>query len=76
MQKNSFTVAITVFASAKKEKLLQVSENVFEVYVKEPPQKNLANKRVLAILKDFFNAERVQILTGHKSPKKKVQIIK
>ena len=67
-------VSVFVFAAAKKEKLRDLGNNKFEIFVKEPARKNMANRRVLQLLKEHFGAQEAQILTGHKSPKKKIQL--
>ncbi len=67
-------ISAWVFASSKREKLIQLQEDKYEVYVKEPAQNNLANKRVIKIFSELFETKNIKILTGHKSPKKKLQI--
>ena len=67
-------VSAQVFAGAKKEKVIKISEEKYEIYVKEPAQNNLANKRVLYLLSQIFKGARAEILTGHRSPKKRFLI--
>ncbi len=70
-------VAVQVFASAKKEKLIQKDRHKFEIFVKEPAQNNLANRRVAQILAEKYGvyARDVQLISGHRSPKKKFRIM-
>ncbi len=67
-------ISIHVFAGAKKEKLIKLNNDKYEVFVKEPAQNNLANKRVIKIFSELCKNAQVKIITGHKSPKKKLQI--
>ncbi len=39
---------------AKKEKIIKKSEDHFDISVKEPAEKNLANKRVIELVRDYF----------------------
>ncbi len=70
-------VATQVFASAKKEKLIQKDAHKFEVFVREPAQNNMANRRVAQILAEKYgvSARAVQLISGHRSPKKKFRIM-
>ena len=70
-------VYIKVFAGAKKEKFVPPvgeADGLFEIYVREPALKNLANFRVRELVAKHFDATLadVQILTGHRSTKKKL----
>jgi len=77
-QNNQITAVVRAFAGAKKEKVIKINENDFEIYVREPAQNNLANKRIKFLLAVEYGVlqKEVQILTGHKSPKKKFVITK
>ncbi len=66
-----FIISVQVFAGAKKEKVIKISENKYDIYVKEPAQNNLANKRVLYLLRQVFKGAQVEMFTGYRSPKKK-----
>jgi uncharacterized protein YggU (UPF0235/DUF167 family) len=60
-----------VVADAKKEKVTQINENHFEMYVREPAKQNQANKRVAVLLcEQFPKANRIKIVNGHHSPSK------
>ena len=70
-------IDVKVFAGAKKEKFKQPAGEaggLFEVYVREPAQKNLANYRVREIIAEHYGVELgdVRILTGFHSPKKRL----
>ena len=72
-QNKEIIVSVHAFAGAKKEKVIKVKNSDFEIYVKEPAQNNLANKRLRYLLAVEYGVsiKDVKILTGHKSPKKK-----
>ncbi len=76
MSTTEHIVAVTVFAGAKKENEEWESEAKARLFVREPAQHNLANTRVRELVAAHFGVPlaSVQILTGHRSPKKKVQV--
>jgi len=69
-------VSVTVFASAKKEKFIKKDKCKFEIFVKEPAMQNLANRRVLQLLAEYFELlpRNLEIISGHRSPRKKIKI--
>ncbi len=73
MQEN---VIVNTFPSAKKEKFVCTDKNLntFDIYVREPAQKNMANMRVRELVAKHFavDVSAVQILTGHRSRKKRL----
>jgi uncharacterized protein YggU (UPF0235/DUF167 family) len=54
----------------KKEYIKELKEGYYEVSVREKPEKNLANKRILSIIKEKFRKSNVKIVSGHKSNNK------
>lgn len=68
-------VRVKVRAGARKESFEQKSDS-FVICVKEPAEGNRANARVIALIARHFRVpERsVRILTGHRSPSKKLLI--
>ncbi len=79
-------IKIKVITEAKKEKIIKKSEDHFEISVKEPAERNLANKRVLELVKNYFKAQpnkkkvgqvyngNVRIVSGHHSPSKIISL--
>ena len=79
-------VKVRTFPSASKEKLLEITrekhsnilENVrmFEVYVREPAQRNLANTRVRELLAEHFGVPTTDVIikAGHRSRNKILEI--
>ena len=61
---------------AKLEKIKKISENSFEVWVKEKPENGKANVAVLRALAKYFDLapSRLRIISGHTSKNKLVEI--
>ncbi len=71
-------IKVKVQAGAKKEKITEKSDNRFEISVKEPAERNLANTRILEIIANIFeiNIKSVRIISGHQSPSKIISVNK
>ena len=54
----------------KNEHIKPLKEGYFEVSVKEKAEKNMANKRILELLKTYLNKSKMRIINGHHSPNK------
>ena len=69
-------VHVHVVPGARHEKVTKKDETSFFIEVKEPKERNLANKRVRQILADEFEVTfgQVTMLTGHRSPSKMFSI--
>ena len=65
-----------VIVDAKKEKIIKKSKNHFEISVKESAERNLANKKVVELVRDYFKVYNgdVRIVSGHHSPSKIISI--
>ena len=65
-------IRVKVKACARKEGFKKVSVDHFEVSVKEKAERNMANKRVLEIVAEYFELpiNKVRIINGHRSPSK------
>ena len=63
-------------AGAKKEKIVKKTKDHFDIFVKEPAERNLANKRVLELVRDYFKVYNgnLRIVSGHHSPSKIISI--
>lgn len=68
-------IHVKVQAGAKSESFEKVKEDHFELRVKESAERNLANKRVLELVRSNFpEAKRVRIISGHQSPSKLISV--
>lgn len=63
-------VYVKVKAGQKKETSIEIGDNRFQFSVKEKAEKNLANNRVIALLKEYYNTENIRLINGHHSPSK------
>ncbi len=65
-------IKIKVTAGARKEEFVQVSEDHFEVSVREKAERNMANSRVRELVAQFFGVPlgKAKIVSGHHSPGK------
>ncbi len=71
-------IKVKVFPRTKKEKIVKKEKDSFEVFVREKPEKGLANQRVKEILASYFNLSenRIKLIKGGKSKNKIFEIIK
>jgi hypothetical protein len=69
-------VKVRVHTEAKRERFVEVSQDHFEIAVKEPAERNRANKRVIELVAKHFKipGARVRITSGHRSPSKILSI--
>jgi uncharacterized protein (TIGR00251 family) len=65
-----------VRAGARKESFVEKAKGVFEITVKEPAEENRANTRVVALISRHFriSASKIRIVSGQRSPGKKLRI--
>ena len=70
-------IHVKVTTQAKKESIEQLKkENHFAISVREKAELNMANKRIVTIIAEYFAipASTVRILNGHQSPSKILSI--
>ena len=69
-------VKVRVIAGAKKELVQEVSAGHFKISVKEPAERNLANRRIVELVAAHYNlsTKQVRIISGHTSPSKILSI--
>jgi len=69
-------IKIKVTPQAKKELIEKESEDYFKISVKEPAQKNQANKRIIEMLAHYFErpTNKIHIVNGHHHPSKLISI--
>ena len=72
------TIKVKTFPSAKKERFIITKEgsDMFEIYIREPAQNNMANYRVRELIARHFKVtlQDVRIIAGHHSPKKRLVV--
>jgi uncharacterized protein YggU (UPF0235/DUF167 family) len=69
-------IHVTVHPESKKPRFEQISDTHFEIWVKEPAERGLVNKKVCSLVRDHFNNpdSSVKIVSGHHHPKKLLSI--
>lgn len=69
-------VRVSVTPNAKREDLVRVSDTEFEVSVREPAERNLANRRVVEVVAAHYRVSSgaVRIISGHRSPRKMLSV--
>lgn len=65
-------IKVHAIPSARKERVTKVSDTEFQIAVKEPAERNMANARIREIVARELGVPlgKVQMLTGHRSPSK------
>ena len=60
-------IKVVVKAGMKKESIKQTSVDHFEISVREKAERNMANKRVIELIANYYKIQtkRVRIINGH-----------
>lgn len=69
-------VKAEVFADAGEEKLEDLGDGKYRVWVRELPRDNMANRKVVELIAEHYKIGKgdVKIVKGHKSPKKLLEV--
>ncbi len=69
-------VRVHAVPGARKERITKEDATTFTIFLKEPAERNMANKRIMDILALEFGVspEHVRMLTGHRSSSKMYSI--
>lgn len=69
-------VHVRAIPGAKKERVTKVSPTEFQIQIREPAERNMANKRIIELLAYEFTTTptQVKMLTGHRSSSKMFSI--
>jgi uncharacterized protein (TIGR00251 family) len=67
-------IKVRVKVDQKKEVIKEQSPDHFEVSLKEPAERNLANSRVIEIFREKYPDVDVRIVSGHHSPSKIISV--
>jgi uncharacterized protein (TIGR00251 family) len=65
---------LKVKTEAKRDEVNKLSDDHYEISVREPAERNLANKRIIELLSELFPNRQVRIINGHHSPSKLVSV--
>jgi len=69
-------VSVKTFPDAKREQVTRLGKDAFEMYVREAPLHNMANRRVRTLVAQAYDVpeHRVRMVTGHRSLNKRLII--
>ncbi len=69
-------IRVHVVPGAKREKVTKVNNTEFQLVVREPAERNMANTRVREIMAEQFSVPvaKVRLLTGHRSSTKMIDV--
>ena len=65
---------LKVITDSKTEKIEKLKEDEYRIWTKMPAENNLANTRVLEIIRNEYPNQSVRIISGHHSPSKIVSV--
>ena len=63
-------IKIKVKTGSRTEKVEKKADDLYFVSVKEEAERNMANRRVLRIMREMFPGKSVKLVKGHQSPAK------
>ncbi len=69
-------IKIKVHPDSKEESIVSLKEDVFEVYLREPAEEGLANKRLMTLISENITPKpkRIRIVSGHLSHSKTIEV--
>ena len=69
-------IKLKVKTEAKHEKFVKKTKDHFDVAVKEPAERGLANKRVIELVRKYYKVYNgdIRIVSGHHSPSKIISL--
>ena len=67
-------IKVRVVAGAPKEVIQKNEDGIIEMYLREPAERNLANKRVLEIIRNMYQGQAIRMIKGHHSPSKMILV--
>lgn len=65
-------IKVRVIPKSKREQINKIDSETFEITVKEPAERNLANNRIKELIAEFYGVKikEVRLITGHHSGSK------
>jgi uncharacterized protein YggU (UPF0235/DUF167 family) len=65
-------IKVKVLAGVKKEIVTKISDDHFEICVREKPERNMANRRIIELIANEFSLlpKQVRMVSGHHSGSK------
>ncbi|HCC06467.1 TPA: hypothetical protein DEP94_03900 [Candidatus Nomurabacteria bacterium] len=65
---------LKVITDSKIEKIEKLKDDEYRIWTKMPAENNLANTRVLEIIRNEYPNQPVRLISGHHSPSKIVSV--
>lgn len=66
-------IKVNAHPNSRKEKIIKKREDCYEIWLKEPAKQNMANNRIVLIIKEIFpEFKQIRIINGHNSPSKMI----
>jgi uncharacterized protein YggU (UPF0235/DUF167 family) len=66
-------IKVKVTTKAKKEAIKKIRDDYYEISLREPAERNLANSRILEIIRTLHKGS-VRMISGHHSPSKIISV--
>ncbi|MDD3386370.1 MAG: DUF167 family protein [Candidatus Pacebacteria bacterium] len=65
-------IKVKAFPLSKEEKIIKKNKDSFDVFVREEAERNMANKRIIEIISDYFEVpqNKVKMIKGFKESSK------
>jgi len=65
-------IKVKAYPNSKEEKIIKKNENSFDVFVEEEAERNMANKRIIELIAEYFNVPQHQakMIKGFKESSK------
>jgi uncharacterized protein (TIGR00251 family) len=67
-------IKIHVTTDAKKESVTKLSDDRYDIAVREPAEDNRANERIFELLRHLYPETRIRVVSGHHAPAKIISI--
>ncbi len=67
-------IKVKITPHSKKEVVTRVGNDLYHISLKEKPEMNRANDRLLEIMRNIYPERSIRIISGHHSPSKIISI--
>lgn len=74
MERKKMYLKIKAIPDSKQEKIEQIKDDEYRIWIKAPAERGLANERVLELVRELFPAKRVRLVSGHTNPSKIISV--
>jgi uncharacterized protein YggU (UPF0235/DUF167 family) len=67
-------IKVRVVTDAPKEVVQTNEDGIIEMYLREPAERNLANKRAMEIVRIMHPGRIARMIKGHRAPSKTIEL--